>query len=147
MARPRAGDWLEDEVAHWRAEGVGLVVSLLEPAEARELGLEAEAEACRAQGIEFLNFPIPDRGVPPDRGRAETLARRVSEAGLDAAIHCRAGIGRSASIAALTLVLDGMSVDDAFARISAARGLSVPDTDAQRAWVEGSSVRRGPTAP
>jgi len=24
MARPRAGDWLEDEIDHWKREGVGL---------------------------------------------------------------------------------------------------------------------------
>jgi hypothetical protein len=30
-ARPRAGDWLVDEVAAWRAAGIDLVVSLLEP--------------------------------------------------------------------------------------------------------------------
>jgi protein-tyrosine phosphatase len=147
MARPRAGDWLEDEVAHWQAEGVALVVSLLEPAEARELGLEGEADVCRAQGIEFVNFPIPDRGVPGDRRQAEVLARRLVEADRSVAIHCRAGIGRSASIAALTLVLGGMSADEAFARISAARGLSVPDTDAQRKWVEGSSASGTSTAP
>ena len=139
MARPRAGDWLEDEVAHWRAEGVGLVVSLLEPSEAFELGLQGEAEACRAQGIEFLNFPIPDRGTPPDRQRAEALARQLGQEDRPVAIHCRAGIGRSASIAALTLVLGGMSADETFSRISEARGLLVPDTAAQRERVESFS--------
>jgi len=136
MARPRAGDWLEDEVAHWRAEGVGLVVSLLEPDEARELGLEGGADACRAQGIDFLNFPIPDRGVPEDRRQAERLARRLAETDMSVAIHCRAGIGRSSLVAALTLVLRRLEAGDAFTRISTARGLAVPDTDAQRAWVE-----------
>jgi hypothetical protein len=30
VPRPRAGDWLDDEIAAWRAEGIDLVVSLLE---------------------------------------------------------------------------------------------------------------------
>lgn len=33
MARPRAGDWLEDEISGWRAQGVEIVVSLLEQEE------------------------------------------------------------------------------------------------------------------
>jgi hypothetical protein len=49
MPRPRAGDWLADEVAGWRAEGVDLVVSLLEPHEVAELGLGDEADLCGAR--------------------------------------------------------------------------------------------------
>jgi hypothetical protein len=30
MARPRAGDWLDGEIAGWRAQGIGVIVSLLE---------------------------------------------------------------------------------------------------------------------
>jgi hypothetical protein len=33
MPRPRAGEWLDDEVVGWRAEGVDTVVSLLELSE------------------------------------------------------------------------------------------------------------------
>jgi hypothetical protein len=66
MARPRAGDWLADEVAGWHAEGVGLVLSLLEPEEVRTLGLESEADLCAGLGIDFLSFPIPDRGLPAE---------------------------------------------------------------------------------
>src|SRR5713101_2898754 len=36
MARPRAGDWLADEIAGWRAAGIDIVVNLLEPAEIAE---------------------------------------------------------------------------------------------------------------
>ena len=43
MPRPRAGDWLDDEVAGWRAEGIGVIVSLLEAGEVKELGLPREA--------------------------------------------------------------------------------------------------------
>ena len=33
LARPRGGDWLEDEVRSWRGQGIDVVVSLLTPAE------------------------------------------------------------------------------------------------------------------
>jgi hypothetical protein len=64
MARPRAGDWLEDEIAGWKADGVAAVVSLLQPYEVTELGLDSEAALCTASGIRFISHPVTDRGVP-----------------------------------------------------------------------------------
>ena len=32
-ARPRGGDWLEDEMANWRRAGIDTVLSLLTPEE------------------------------------------------------------------------------------------------------------------
>lgn len=58
MARPRAGDWLDDEVAGWRAEGIGVIVSLLEAGEVEELGLRREAGLCQDLAIEFISFPL-----------------------------------------------------------------------------------------
>ena len=43
VPRPRSGDWLNDEIAGWKAEGVDLVVSLLESEEVAELNLHSEA--------------------------------------------------------------------------------------------------------
>jgi protein-tyrosine phosphatase len=51
------------------------------------------------------------------------------------AIHCRAGIGRSSVIAATILRLGGMEGEAAFDAIERARGLAVPDTEAQRDWL------------
>jgi hypothetical protein len=83
MARPRAGDWLDDEVSGWRMEGIDIVVSLLEPEEVSELGLQREAHLCEVHVMEFISFPIPDRGVPGSLGEAAALARllalRISE--------------------------------------------------------------------
>jgi hypothetical protein len=42
MPRPRAGDWLEDEVSSWHGAGIRTVVSLLEAHEVAELGLDSE---------------------------------------------------------------------------------------------------------
>src|SRR5947208_312172 len=80
MPRPRAGDWLDDEVAGWRNEGIDLVVSLLEKDEVAELELAREPACCQAENIEFLSFPIPDRGVPSSMKEAEQLVRRISAA-------------------------------------------------------------------
>jgi hypothetical protein len=61
MPRPRAGDWLADEITGWKTAGIDLVVSLLEPHEVAELGLHGEASLCEQHAIEFISFP----GVPP----------------------------------------------------------------------------------
>jgi hypothetical protein len=138
MARPRAGDWLDDEIAGWRAAGIDIVVSLLVPAEIAELGLDRESALCREHGMELISFPVPDRGVPPSEGEAAALARdlaaRVAQ-GKAVAVHCRAGIGRSSVIAACVMVLAGTEPYAAFDIIAAARRTRVPDTDEQRDWV------------
>jgi protein-tyrosine phosphatase len=138
MARPRAGDWLADEVASWRTAGIDMVVSLLDPDEVDELGLQREPHLCEAHAIEFVSFPIPDRGLPGSLGEAAALSRlmalRINE-GKAVAVHCRAGIGRSSLIAACALVCSGVDPDEAFASIEGARGVRVPDTEEQRAWV------------
>jgi hypothetical protein len=138
MARPRAGDWLDDEISGWRAEGIDIVVSLLESEEVSELGLGREADLCRQQGMEFISFPIPDRAVPAELCETVALARAVATRigeGEAVAVHCRAGIGRSSLIAACALVCFGLDPDAAFAMISKARGVGVPDTEGQRDWV------------
>src|SRR5262245_21392843 len=131
MPRPRAGDWLEDEVAGWKAEGIDIVVSLLEPPEIVELDLRELAVTCRSADIEFVSVPIPDRGVPASIRETNRLVCRICHAlagGEAVAIHCRAGIGRSALVAACALARSGYDVDVAFATIAEARGVAVPDT-------------------
>ncbi len=146
MARPRAGDWLEDEIAHWRDSGVGIVMSLLERHEVEDLELQREATLCAENGIEFRSFPIPDRGLPADTGEALRFIASVAATGKPVAIHCRAGIGRSSLMAAAMLVGGGMEPAAALAAIGAARGVPIPDTDAQRDWVLAlaSDATRGP---
>ena len=138
MPRPRTGDWLEDEIVGWSAEGLETVVSLLESSEVDELGLASEASLCAAQGIQFLSFPIPDRGVPVSHRAIapliDTLASNLRSKRA-VGIHCRAGIGRSGLVAACLLSAMGISPAEAFAMLSRARGVAVPDTEAQTSWV------------
>lgn len=138
MARPRAGDWLHDEIAGWAAENIHVVVSLLEPSEVTELQLSDEAAMCCERSFVFISFPISDRGVPGSLAQTIELTRllagKVNEQKA-VAIHCRAGIGRSAVIAACVMVMLGTEPGTALGAISDARGLKVPDTDEQRDWV------------
>jgi protein-tyrosine phosphatase len=137
MARPSGGDWLDEEFRALASTGVTVVVSLLTDEEAAELELLYEADAARAAGIEFYRLPTPDREVP-ERSAALAIAgmlvHQLSE-GASVAVHCRHGIGRSSTLAAAVMVLEGADPEDVWARISAARGLPVPDTTGQRAFI------------
>jgi len=148
MARPRGGDWLDDEISRLRRAGITALVSLLEPEEAAELNLENEQQICGANGIDYHSMPVPDRGVPSSRDAFDDLARTLLHALAAArtiAIHCRAGIGRSSLLAARILIEAGVAANEAWARISKARGLEGPDTREQRHWLEGDLRRVGPS--
>lgn len=139
MPRPRAGDWLDGEIAGWRGQGIDVIVSLLEAGEVRELGLKREPDLCHNLGMEFISFPFPDGGVPATTREAMALAEAIiarMDKGKAVALHCRAGIGRSSLVAACVLVLLGMAPGTAFDLIGKARGLKVPDTERQREWVD-----------
>jgi protein-tyrosine phosphatase len=138
MACPRGGDWLDDELQALRTEGVDVLVSALTNSELVELQLSAEPELARQAGLTYISFPIPDRGAPEGVAAVTDLVDRLAErlAGGDfIVVHCRAGIGRSSLIAAAVLVREGLSPAEAWDRISVARGLQVPDTEAQRVWL------------
>jgi protein-tyrosine phosphatase len=138
MPRPRGGDWLFDELASLRELGVDVLISLLEGHEIDELVLGEEESACKANEIAFISFPIADRCVPVSTQAVMVLVESVLaklRSGMNVAIHCRAGIGRSSLIAASVLKLSGMNVDEAFQEIASARRCAVPDTPEQREWV------------
>jgi len=113
-----------------KVQGVSVLVSMLPEAEAQELGIMDQAVRCSARGITYVSYPIPDFGLPeiePFSILVTDLGTRL-EAGVDIAVHCRAGIGRSGMVAACTLVALGDTALAAMAKVSAARGVSIPDT-------------------
>lgn len=138
IARPRGGEWLEEELRALKEAHFDVALSLLTSEESKELGLTKEAELSAKQGLEFLSFPIPDLGVPASASATREFLNSVLNAlraGKQIAIHCRQGIGRSGLIATSLLVMEAIDPFVAFRRVSAARGLEVPETTAQRDWV------------
>jgi len=138
VLRPQGDDTLEQELLEMKRDGVETLVSLLEPIEARWLGLEREGTLAEAAGMEFLSYPILDVHVPADavtfRAFAADLADRL-RAGERIGVHCRGSIGRSTVTAACTLIHMGWKPKAALAAIQAARGCRVPDTAEQRRWI------------
>jgi protein-tyrosine phosphatase len=144
-ARPRGGDWLEDQLSAWRAAGVHVVVSLLELEEEAELQLASESAIASANGIEFVRFPIADRAVPESHEAFAQLVAALAEQirnGKSVAVHCRQGIGRAATLAVAILVRLGSEVTSAIAAVSAARGREVPETPEQRTFLAEFAERR-----
>jgi protein-tyrosine phosphatase len=141
MAAPRPAEQLEAIILDWKDEGVDVIVSLLEESEIPGL-INAERSLCEEVGVEFFSFPIRDKTVPDSADTLAVIARRLADkvaSGKSVAVHCRAGIGRSTTLAACVLILLGVDGDIALDMIAAARGLEVPETEAQRQWVLGFS--------
>jgi protein-tyrosine phosphatase len=138
-ARPRGGEWLDDEICGWRRTGLDVMVSLLEPNEVTELGLAREGESAASNGIGFRSFPVPDRGVPSSTQDAIALLKDIVKAldnGKTVAVHCRQGVGRSGLIAAGVLMISGLNAKTAIEVVGTARGETVPETAAQHRWLE-----------
>ncbi len=137
-ARPRGGDWLEDEIEAWRRQGVTAVVSLLTPEEERELDLIEEPAQAQSHGLGFLSLPVPDREVPASESEVTAMLARLHEilaSGRSAVIHCRQGIGRAGLLASCMLVFEGYAPLEAIQAVSQARGVEIPETPDQRKWV------------
>lgn len=107
---------------------VAALVSLVPLEEARMLGLDLEAleRACSERGIRWAHAPLVDFGVPDTafEGVWERLGaelRGLLGEALGLALHCRAGLGRSGTIAARLLIELGLDPADAVARVRAAR--------------------------
>ena len=138
-SRPRGGDWLADEITSWQSAGVGIVLSLLTAEEEGTLELQREEATVKGLGMDFLSLPIEDRQVPGSETEVAATVERLNarlRSGGNAVIHCRQGVGRSGLIAACLLVSRGMDSAAAVQRVSAARGVAVPETTGQRHWID-----------
>lgn len=135
-----SGSSLGREIVDLLEAEVDIVVSLLASEEAASIGLADEAAVMNEAGISFESIPTPDFGVLDDYRQAQAVVSELVQhlnAGQTAVVHCRGGIGRSSTIAAVALTQLGLEPNEAMDRITKARGLRVPETRAQRLWVHG----------
>jgi protein-tyrosine phosphatase len=138
-ARPRGGDWLDDEMAGWKKSGVGAVLSLLTPDEEESLDLTKESQMAKACGVDFFSLPIADRQVPVSQTEVIAALEKVNlqlSSGRNVVVHCRQGVGRSGLVAASLLITKGWDASRAIEQVSAVRGVPVPETDEQRRWID-----------
>ncbi len=138
VLKPRGDEWLRDDLLQIRRDGVGTLVSMLEPQEAIWLGLGDEGQLAEELGMQFLSFPIPDVHVPSNRATFSTFVAGLADrlrSGEHIGLHCRGSVGRAPLTAACTLVQLGWTAKNAIAAIQAARGFPIPDTEEQLRWI------------
>jgi protein-tyrosine phosphatase len=139
VPRPQGDDLLDDEMSALKEAGMDVIVSMLQKDEARKAGLEREASSAQEKGLQFINFPVPDRGVPLDTSSFIEFLKDLESLlaqGKRVGVHCRASIGRSSVTSASLLIRSGIPSQSAWLQISVARDCSVPDTTEQRDWVD-----------
>ena len=91
----------------------------------------------QAAGLTYHRLPVPDQGTP-DIADAIDLARwclEATERGEAVVVTCMAGLGRSGTVAACSLVAAGISPDAAIAAVRTARGPRALETTAQEGFV------------
>ena len=111
-ARPgRSGDMAAD-LETLREKGIRFIVNLT----CNELSLPEEY----AGVFEVLHIPVLD-GHPPDRDQLQRIIDRVRDAvsrGRRTLVHCRGGIGRTATVLApLIMTLENLSLEEAMDRL------------------------------
>jgi protein-tyrosine phosphatase len=137
LARPQGDDALESEIQGWREAGIDVVVSMLTETDNSYLGLSAEAELCRNNGLQFISFPIEDCNVPDSLEDTLRLVRELNDlltSGKSIGFHCHGCIGRAPLIASCVLMFSGESAETAFESVSVARGYPIPEAQKQAEW-------------
>jgi hypothetical protein len=133
-----------DTVMQWNPE---IVVTLLEPFELRQRGIEQIGLMLQARGIEWLHIPISPGQVPQQSfderwsGVSEQL-KETLRAGGKVLLHSLDSCGRAALVAARLLVDLGCRPQDAVNRVMAARPGSMY-TEEQRDYILSAHFGRG----
>ena len=123
-------------IADW---GAGIVITLIEPDEMVSLGVAELGAEVAAAGMQWLHWPITDMSAPDDRfaaGWAQTggAALEALRAGRHVLLHCRAGLGRTGTVAAFLLMQMKMPADEAIQQVRAARPGAI-ETERQLQWL------------
>lgn len=106
------GAWARDldvDIAAVRAWGATRLISLLEPWEFQELQINSLPSVVAQSGISWHGLPITD-GQAPDQRLLDrwqvlslTLVRELLE-GRRVVVHCKGGLGRAGTVAAMLLL-------------------------------------------
>jgi ADP-ribosyl-[dinitrogen reductase] hydrolase len=142
QADAMTGAWNRDlgpDLDAIRTWGAATVITLIEPHEFRELEVVELGAEVRARGMEWLHFPIRDFSTPDERFEAGWAEHRVSlvnelRSGSRLLVHCKGGLGRAGTVAAVMLIELGMTLSDAIRMVREARKGAI-ETPGQEQYV------------
>jgi hypothetical protein len=125
-----------DAIAAW---GARLVLTLVEPAELKELKVPQLGHEIKRRGMAWRHLPIADYSVPTSAFEEQWLTdgreiRELLRRGEDVLVHCKGGLGRAGMIAARLLVELGMEPEEAIHTVRRARKGAI-ETPSQLALV------------
>ena len=97
---------------------VDTIICLLDPYELRTIGVDClkYQKACQKYGVEFIQYPIIEMGVPPhspsdfDSKVIKPLLEKICNR-KRVICHCRGGIGRAGTVASCVLLKLGLTKD------------------------------------
>ncbi len=137
---------LPSDLGSVRTWGANVLVTLLDEREFDLLKVPHLGEMAESAGLDWYPLPIPDMDVPGWTFErlwiyAGVRLRRLLRRGGRIAIHCRAGLGRSGTIAARLLVELGAAPADAIQRVRLARPGAIQNSAQERHVMRSREIR------
>lgn len=135
------------DLADMRAAGVVRLLLLVEDAELERWSDPELVTIGAAAGLDVRRYPIPDGSAPSPELMAR-IQEDIDEARArgDVAVACMGGVGRTGTVAACSLVRNGLDADAAIGRVRQVRHPEAVETAEQedfvRAYAERASLDR-----
>jgi len=139
-AQPAKLGALYPALASYRAASAKLVVSLLPREELLAISLQSIEESCRLSGLMWAHCPIDDFSPPgplfeKNWNDIASQIHSLLDQGECVVLHCRAGLGRTGTVAARILIERGLSAPDAIQLVRHVRPGSI-ETPSQEDYLQ-----------
>ena len=130
---------IENTLKIFKDNHIDIIVSLLEISELKSLGCENLTKEIKLNNFIWFHFPITDFDIPsrnslPELNLLLSDLDKFLKKEKNIIIHCKAGLGRTGTIASLLLTKLGISPKNAVQYIRKYRPGSI-DTDEQKNFV------------